>query len=272
MNFVDTHVHLHFPEFESDLKSVIDRAQTAGVRSFINVGTDLESSRQAVALAERYEFVYATVGIHPHDVKEAAPEAMDELTKLAKHAKVVAVGEVGLDFFSPNKAANPTGVVADRNLSPESVQRNMLIQFFEMAKQVSLPLVLHIRDAYQEMIELLKTHFKPPIRAVSHCFSGTPDAMQKLIDLGLYISFAGPVSYKKNDSLREAAKVCPRDRILVETDAPFLAPQAHRGKRNEPAFMIETARLIADLRGTALEEFGALSSRNAEALFGIPRT
>ena len=251
---VDTHVHLHFPEFQADFDPVMERAQTAGVRFFVNVGTDLESSKQAIQIANRYDFVYATVGIHPHDAKDATPEDMRHLAELSKHPKVVAIGEIGLDFF--------------RNLSPEAVQREILIQFFHMAKQTNLPLVLHIREAYEAMIGLLKENFKPPIRAVSHCFSGTCEVMETLLKLGLFISFAGPVTYKKNNSLREAVKACPAGRILIETDAPFLAPQAHRGKRNEPAFLAETARWIADLRGISIEELGQITSRNSEVLFG----
>ncbi len=253
MNFVDTHVHLHFPDFQSDFDQVIERARESGVKFFINVGTDSESSRQAIAIAERFDFVYATVGIHPHDVKGVTPEEMYQLADLAKHPKVVAIGEVGLDFY--------------RNLSPEDVQRKIIIQFFEIAKHAGLPLVLHIREAYEAMIELLKAHFEPPIRAVSHCFSGTQKIMEELVELGLFISFAGPLTYKKNDSLREAARACPEERILIETDAPFLAPQAHRGKRNEPAFMIETARWMAELRGISVEKLGKIILRNSEALF-----
>lgn len=254
MTLVDTHIHLHFPEFQADFEQVIKRAKGAGVQFFIDVGTDLDSSKQAIAIAERYDFVYATVGIHPHDAKDAAPEDMRQLGELAKHPKVIAIGEVGLDFF--------------RNLSPEPVQRELLIQFFDMAKQTNLPLVLHIREAYEATIELLKANFKSPIRAVSHCFSGTVEIMEALIQLGLFISFAGPVTYKKNDGLREAVKACPVDRILIETDAPFLAPQAHRGKRNEPAFLAETARWIADLKGISVTELGERTLKNSETLFG----
>ncbi|MBI4358194.1 MAG: TatD family hydrolase [Candidatus Omnitrophica bacterium] len=254
MNFVDTHCHLHFPEFESDYDEVVRRAQEAGVMFFVNVGTDLESSRRAIAMAERYDFVYATVGIHPHDVKDATPEDMGQLGGLAKHPKVVAIGEVGLDFY--------------RNLSPEPIQRKLIVQFFDLAKQANLPLVLHIREAYEAMIELLEAHFKLPIRAVSHCFAGTREVMSELLRLGLFISFAGPVTYKKNEALREAVRACPMDRILIETDAPFLAPQTHRGKRNEPAWMMETARWIADIKGVSLEQLGEVVFENSERLFG----
>ena len=254
MNFVDTHLHLHFPEFQSDFETVLKRAREAGVQFLINIGTDLESSRQAIAIAEKHDFIYATVGIHPHDAKDATPEDMCQLAGLAKHPKVVAIGEVGLDFF--------------RNLSPEEIQRKLIVQFFEMAKQANLPLVLHIRESYEAMIELLNAHFTPPIRAVSHCFAGSRETMEILIELGLFISFAGPVTYKKNDALRDAVRACPEERILIETDAPFLAPQAHRGKRNEPAFMMETARLIAELRNISLEQLSQITSRNSATLFG----
>lgn len=256
MNLVDTHVHFFFPEFTSDSSQVIEQARQAGVRFFVNVGTDLETSRKSVAIAQRYDFIYATVGIHPHDVKDATPEDMRELAALAKHPKVVAIGEVGLDFY--------------RNLSLESVQRDFIVQFFELAKETNLPLVLHIREAYEAMIQLLKAHFRTPIRAVSHCFSGSMEVMKELLGLGLFISFAGPVTYKKNGPLREAVRACPEDRILIETDAPFLAPQTHRGKRNEPAFMVETARQIAEIKGISLEKLGEMVSRNSETLFKRP--
>ena len=281
MVLVDTHTHVHFPDFQGDFDQVLDRAQKAGVRFLVNVGTGLESSQKSIELAERFDFVYATVGVHPHDVESATPEDLRRLAGLAKHKKVVAIGEVGLDFYSPplNKPADPPfylvekanlpSSVADRNFSTRETQEKLLIQFFEMAKMTNRALGLHIREAFGEMIALLKTHFTPPIRAVSHCFSGTPEIMQKLVELGLYISFAGPITYKKNDTLREAAKRCPEDRILVETDAPFLAPQAWRGKRNEPAYLSETARTIAELRGVSLDRFSEMTLRNAERLFGV---
>jgi TatD DNase family protein len=251
---IDTHVHIHFPDFKGETDVFLDRARQAGVHAFVNVGTDVATSKEAIKIAEQHKFVFATVGIHPHDAKNASDEELQEIENLSKHEKVVAIGEVGLDYY--------------KNHSPRDIQKKVLVAFFDMAKRTDLPLVLHIRDAYEEMIELLKAHFEPPIRAVSHCFSGTPEVMEELLALGLFISFAGPVTYKKNDALREAARLCPDDRIVVETDAPFLAPQAYRGKRNESSFMIETAKRIAELKGISLEEFGERSSRNAETLFG----
>lgn len=253
MPFVDTHCHLHFPNYQSDQETVIQRARSAGVLHFINVGTDLESTKASIALSEKYDFIYATAGIHPHDAKDATPGDMSQLAGLMKTPRIVAIGEVGLDYY--------------RNLSPADVQIKILTQFFDLSKQYQLPLILHIRGAYEEVVSLLKKHFKPPIAAVSHCFSGTREIMEKLLALGLFISFAGPVTYKKNDALREAAKHCPLDRIVIETDAPFLAPQINRGKRNEPAYLIETAQLIAQLKGIPLEELGRASTKNCEVLF-----
>ncbi len=253
MNFVDTHCHLHFPDYQEDQLKVIERAREAGVKSFINVGTDYESSKASIEIAEKFPFIYATAGIHPHDAKDATPEDMVKISGLLKHPKIIAIGEVGLDFY--------------RNLSPEDVQRKVLVQFFELSKKNHLPLVLHIRDAYQDAIQMIKEHFKNSVRAVSHCFSSDKETMEQLLELGMYISFAGPVTYKKNDPLREAAKVCPLNRILVETDAPFLSPKTQRGKRNEPAFLMETAKWIADLKGIKLEELGKAVSQNCEDLF-----
>ncbi len=251
---VDTHVHLHFQDFDGEVNEVMTRARKSSVGYFINVGTDLESSRKSIELAEKYDSVFAAVGIHPHDAEKATRETLHEIELLCQHKKVVAIGEVGLDYF--------------KLLSPREIQEKVIVSFFEMAKRTKLPMIFHIRDAYPEMIKFLKENFQLPIRAVSHCFSGTVSVMEELLELGLFISFAGPVTYKKNDSLKEAAKKCPMDRILVETDAPFLAPQAFRGKRNEPAFMAETAKWIAGLRGISFEEFEAATTRNAETLFG----
>ena len=256
MNFVDTHCHLHFPDYQTDQLETIKRAQAAGVQYFINVGTDCKSTQASIDIAEKFDFIYATAGIHPHDAKDATPEDMCKLAGLMKHPKIIAIGEVGFDFY--------------RNLPPEDVQRKVLAQFFDLAKQNDLPLVLHIRDAYPETAQMIWEHFGTSVRAVSHCFSSTREVMDDLLKLGLYISFAGPITYKKNDPLREAAKACPLDRILVETDAPFLAPQLNRGKRNEPAYLMETAKQIAELKQISLEALGQAVTQNCEQLFRKP--
>jgi TatD DNase family protein len=255
MGFVDTHVHLHFPEYDSDRPAVIERSRKAGVELFINVGTDVESSEASVKLAHQYEFVYATAGIHPHDAKDAHEEDFEEIERLLHHSKVVAIGEVGLDFF--------------RNLSPAQVQRKVLSQFFELYRKTRKPLILHIRDAHREMKEQVLAELTPPVEGLLHCFSADKETMKAFLDLGFYISFAGPLTYKKNDTLREAFQACPSDRLLFETDAPFLPPQTKRGERNESSYLLETARLGAELRKMTLEELGRSTTENAKRLFRL---
>lgn len=253
MGFVDTHVHLHFPDFEEDQDEVMSRAQKAGVELFINVGTDVGSSKKALALAHKHKHVLATAGIHPHDAKEATPEAMSEIKKLLGDSRVVAIGEVGLDFF--------------RDHSPQEDQKRILIEFLDFYQELEKPLILHCRDAYEAMEKLLRQEVQPPILGVMHCFSSDQATMKRFLDLGFYISFAGPLTYKKNDALRDACRACPIDRLLLETDAPFLPPQTKRGKRNESSYMIETAETAAELHGLSLEELGVKTSQNARNLF-----
>ena len=255
MGFTDTHVHLHFPEYDSDREAMIERSRKAGVELFINVGTDLESSEAAVKLSQQYPFVYSTVGVHPHDAKEVHDEHFPALERLLRESKAVAIGEVGLDFF--------------RNLSPAETQKKVLNRFFELHRKTQKPLILHVRDAYREMKEMVRAELKPPVAGVLHCFSADKETMQNFLDLGFYISFAGPLTYKKNEALREAFQACPSDRLLLETDAPFLPPQSKRGSRNESAFLVETAELGAQLRKTPLEELGRVTTENAKRFFRL---
>ncbi len=255
MGFFDTHVHLHFPDYEEDREEVIRRSREAGVEGFINVGTDVPSSNASLALAEKYDFIWATAGVHPHDVKDASPEVLADIEKILENPKVVAIGEVGLDFF--------------RDHSPHEKQKEILRKFMAMYRKTGKPLVLHCRDAYEDLIALLKEEAKPPFRGIIHCFSADKPVMTRLLDLGFHISFAGPLTYKKNDALREACQACPKDRLLLETDAPFLPPQSVRGKRNESSFMIETAKVAAEMQGMALPELGEQTSRNARQAFGL---
>ncbi len=256
MPFIDTHVHLHFPEYDADRGAVIARAEDAGIEAFINVGTDVESTQKSLELAKAHENIFAAAGIHPHDAKKATLERMKEMEKLVKDSKVVAIGEVGLDFF--------------RDHSPREKQREVLLQFFEIYRKNQKPLILHCRDAYEDLIELLKRELRAPLRGVLHCFSSDKEVMKRLVDLGFYISFAGPLTYKKNQGLREACQACPLDRLLLETDAPFLPPQSVRGQRNESAFLLETAKVAAELQGVTLEKLGERTSENARKVFGIP--
>lgn len=253
--FIDTHAHLHFPDYDEDREAVIERSRTAGVQSFINVGTDVPSSEASIKLAHRYPFIYATVGIHPHDAKDAAEEDFKDMERLVHESKVVAIGEVGLDFF--------------RNLSPVENQKRVLNRFFDLYRKTGKPLILHIREAYREMKDEIRAELGSAVKGVLHCFSADKETMKDFLDMGFFISFAGPLTYKKNDALREAFRACPNDRLLLETDAPFLSPQSKRGKRNESAYLLETATLGAELKKVPLEELGHLTSGNARRLFNL---
>ena len=253
--FTDTHVHFHFPDYDPDREETIQRSREAGIQLFINVGTDVKSSEKALKLAHRHEDVYATVGIHPHDVKDAREEDFHALERLLHESKAVAIGEVGLDFF--------------RDLSPRQTQKKVLNRFFDLHRKTRKPLILHIRDAYPQMKEQIRAELSPPVEGVVHCFSADKDIMKSFLDLGFYISFAGPLTYKKNDSLREAFQACPLERILLETDAPFLPPQSKRGKRNESAFLLETAQVGAEIKKMGLEELASQTTQNAKRLFRL---
>lgn len=255
MNLTDTHIHLHFPQYDTDRPEMIERAIQGGVRHFLNIGTDLEDSRKAVALAEQYPEVYAAVGYHPHETKMANPGDLAELEKFLAHPKVVAIGEVGLDYFHDH--------------SPREIQQKVLGKFLEWYQKHKKPIIIHCRDAYEDLLGILKEHGKAPYRGTLHCYSSNAKTMKEYLDLGFHIAFGGALTYKKNDRLREACALCPKDRLLLETDAPYLPPQSKRGKRNEPLYMIETAECAAKLHGMSVEEIADLTTANARALFGI---
>jgi TatD DNase family protein len=247
--FFDTHAHLHYADFEPDRLEMIRRAESAGVKFFLNVGTDLASSQASLALAETQANIWAAAGIHPHDAVKATEADFSAIESLMAHPRMVALGEVGLDFY--------------RDHSPVPIQRDVFRRFVEMALRVNKPLVIHCRDAYEALMEMLRDIQPTGYQGVIHCFSSDKMIMESLLNLGFYISFAGPLSYKKNDVLREACAACPQDRLLLETDAPFLPPQTLRGKRNESAYMLETAAVMAELHGLSLEKLAELTTANA---------
>lgn len=253
--FFDSHTHLHYENFNEDREEMIRRAEAAGVRYFLNVGTDLESSRASLKLAEAHPNIWGAAGIHPNDSANACEADFEEIEKLLAHPRMVAVGEVGLDFYRDHA-------------SPE-VQKKVFDRFIEMAGRLGKPLVIHCRDAYEAMDDILKSSGGRERFGVMHCFSSDRPVMEKFLDLGFYISFAGPLSYKKNEALREACRACPLDRLLIETDAPFLPPQTLRGKRNESAFMMETAQVMAELHGLPLERLAEQTTQNAKRLFRL---
>ena len=253
----DTHAHLHFPEFAHDRDEVLERARAAGVVGVVTIGTDRQTNAAAVALAERLAPVYATVGIHPHDASAATEADFEAMEALARTStKVVALGEMGLDFF--------------RNLSPHDRQRAVFRRQLALARRLGKPVVLHCRDAHAEMLAILAEEKIGEIGGVMHCFSAGVEIAKRCLDLGLLISLAGPVTYKNARSLPDVARFVPSDRLVVETDCPFLPPHPHRGKRNEPAYVALTAERVAELRGADRDSLGAMMSRNAALLFKLP--
>jgi TatD DNase family protein len=257
---IDTHAHLDSAKFDADRKAVIQRAKVAGVGLIVTIGTDVESSRAAVQLAGEYEGIYAAVGMHPHDAKELDGAALAELRALAEQPKVVAVGEIGLDFY--------------RDLSPREVQHRAFRAQLAWAGKLGKPVVIHDRDAHGEILAILAEWAaglkNSPLAGrlgVLHTFSGDLAMAEQAIELGFYISFSGPVTYHNARQLPAIVQVLPLDRILVETDCPFLAPHPRRGKRNEPAYVRLVAERIAALRGIALDELAEATTANAHRLF-----
>ncbi len=258
MVLVDTHCHIEMRSFDRDRKAVIERARSLGVRNMVAVGVDLEDSRRAVTVAGTFDGVFAAVGIHPHDAKKIDGKTYDILKQLADNDRVVAWGEIGLDFF--------------RNLSPRAEQNRRFREQLDLADDLNLPVIIHDRDAHGETLGILKqwkggrTGGK---RGVVHCFSGDTAMAQACIDLGFYISIPATVTYRNANRTRDVVRAVPMERLLIETDAPFLSPEPLRRERNEPAHVLYTARKVAEIRGMEPEQAGEITSRNASELFGF---
>jgi len=254
----DSHCHIDMDRFDEDREEVIRRARDAGVTPMVTIGAGgpMECNHKAIELAESHDDVFATVGVHPHDAAWVNDDVLTEIDRLTEHPKVVGIGETGLDFYYDN--------------SSRASQENAFRRFVQLARGRRLPVVVHLRDAYDLAAQVLREENAATVGGVIHCFSGDRAAARTFLDLGFHLSFSGIVTFKNADELREAAKMTPADRLLVETDAPFLAPVPLRGKRNEPAFVLHTAALVAELRGTGLDEIADLTSANARALFGLP--
>jgi len=257
---LDSHTHIDMREFDADRERVLQRARESGVVAVIDIGIDLTSSEAAIALAEKHSDVFATVGIHPHDASKVTDAAIGRLEVLAKHPKVVAIGETGLDFY--------------RNRSSKESQVEAFKRHLELASKSGLPVVIHSRNANDEVFKILSewvAGMKGAHRPVGvlHCFSGDAEIGKKYIDMGFLIAFDGPVTYPKS-SAASVAKEIPLDKMLIETDCPFLTPQAHRGKRNEPAYVSYVASKIAEAKGVPPESVAEITSANAIRLFRLP--
>jgi TatD DNase family protein len=253
----DTHTHLDDARFNDDREAMIQRARQAGIDTFITIGCDLITSQAAVQLAGQYSFVYASVGVHPHEVRHIGDDWYDELRRLAQHRKVVAYGEIGLDYHY--------------NHSPPKTQRERFREQVCMARDLRLPIVIHTREAQEDTIRILKEEGASDVGGVFHCFTGDAWLAKEALDLGFYVSFSGIITFQNATALREIARTLPMDRLLTETDCPYLTPAPHRGKRNEPAYVSLVAQKLAELTpGRSAEEIGQLTSDNARRLFRLP--
>jgi len=253
--FVDSHAHLQWRSFDDDREDVIARAARAGVKVIINIGFDLDGSREAIRLAEEHEGLFATVGIHPHNANQLDDSVLSKLKRLSQNSKVVAIGEIGLDYY--------------RDLSPREAQKKAFEAQLSLAQELRLPVVVHSRNATADVLHTLG-EYKGEIQGVMHCFSGSMEVAKQCIELGFYISFVGSVTFPNASKLHRLVKTISLSKVLLETDSPWLAPQEMRGRRNQPAFMVFTARKIADLRGISVEKLGDITTENAQNLFRLP--
>ena len=262
--YIDSHAHLDGPKFDSDRDQVLVRAREAGLERILAIGSGTGPGTLdcAIQVASQYDWIYATIGIHPHEAKLATEADYDEMRQLAANPKVIAWGEIGLDYFYDH--------------SPREVQKEVFRRQMELARAARLPIIIHCRptnnseNAWDDTLQMLRDHWAPSgLPGILHCFTGEWKHAQAALDIGFYISFAGNVSFPKAENIREAAKQVPLERILIETDSPFLAPVPHRGKRNEPAFVVNTAETIANLRGITPEETGEQTRNNFYRLFPI---
>lgn len=252
---IDTHTHLDDARYDEDREAVVARAREAGVVAFVTIGCDLETSRAAVALADRYPFIFASIGVHPHEVKHIEDQWYGEFRRLAQSRKVVAYGEIGLDYHY--------------NHSPPNEQRERFREQIQIARELKLPVVIHTREAQKDTVAILREETASEVGGVFHCFSGDRWLAQEALDLGFFLSFSGILTFQNAAPLREIAKNSPLDRLLIETDCPYLTPVPHRGKRNEPAYVSQVAKQLASLHEKSVEEIAERTSENAKRLFKI---
>lgn len=251
--YFDTHTHLDDEKFDPDRELVIENLKKEGVSLAVNVGADLTSSKNSIALAEQYDFIYAAVGVHPNEVGEMQDEDLETLADMAKHEKVVAIGEIGLDYHYDEPGRD--------------VQKLWFEKQLRLAQTLNMPFIVHDRDAHQDTLELLKK--VGYYNGVMHCFSGSCEMAKILLDLGFYISIAGQVTFKNAPKVKEVAKMVPADRLFIETDSPYLTPEPHRGERNNSANVKFTCAKIAELKGISAEELAKVTLENGKKFYGI---
>ena len=258
MELIDSHAHIDAPQFDEDREAMLGRARVAGISTLlaIGIGPGPEKLDAALPFAEAHDWIYTTVGIHPHEAQEVTGAHLDELARLAKHPKVIAWGEIGLDYFYDH--------------SPRDVQERVFRDQMALAREARLPIIIHCRDAWDDCLKLLGEVWRPAgLGGILHCFTSTLEDAKRGLDLGFLISFAGNSTYPKTQNLRDVAKALPLENILIETDSPYLAPQAYRGKRNEPAYVADVARTLASVRDLPAEEFAARTAGNFRRFFHL---
>ncbi|WP_456277153.1 TatD family hydrolase [Bacillus sp. AK128] len=251
----DTHVHLNADQFNDDLEEVIERAQQQGVRKMVVVGFDRPTIKKAIELAETYSFIYASVGWHPVDAIDMTDEDLQWIEELSFHPKVVAIGEMGLDYHWDK--------------SPKDIQKEVFRKQIQLARRVKLPIIIHNREATQDIVDILKEENAAEVGGIMHCYSGSLEVAKECIDMNFYISFGGPVTFKNAKKPKEVAKELPLENLLIETDCPYLAPHPYRGKRNEPSYVALVAQEIAELKGLTYEEVVQKTYDNARQIFNI---
>jgi TatD DNase family protein len=257
MELIDTHCHLTFDDLASNIDGCIERSRTAGVTGWITVGTDPQENKKAVALTDKFENMYAAVGIHPHDAKDVTAEMLTELKELARNEKVVAIGETGLDFHY--------------NFSKQPDQKRAFAAQLQIARELNLPIIVHCREAFDETMDILGQHGSGVKRIVFHCFSGSAEQARIVLDHGFYISFTGVVTFKNAETIRQAAGIVSTTRLMLETDCPYMSPEPMRKQRiNEPALMIHTAKFLAELKQMPLPGFAEAVTATSKAFFGLP--
>ncbi len=251
---IDSHAHLDDKQFNYDRDSIIKDLKENYVAYFINPASDMESSRNSLELSDKYEFIFSAVGVHPHEAEGFTDEMLNELKEMAKNKKVVAIGEIGLDYYYDN--------------SPRDIQKEVFRRQMELAKELKLPVIIHSRDAYGDTFDILN-EFKDEVIGVMHCYSGSIEMAERYMSLGYYISFAGPVTFKNATNVKDAAKKVPMNRMLIETDSPYLTPTPNRGKRNEPKYVKYVAETIANLREIPLSDLVENTRNNTIELFNL---
>ncbi|RXT08992.1 TatD family hydrolase [Ammoniphilus sp. CFH 90114] len=251
----DTHAHLNAEQFQEDQEEVIRRAKENGVSRIVNIGFNRETIPTSLALAKQYDFIYTAVGWHPQDAKDMREEDYDWLRELSKHEKVVAIGEIGLDYYW--------------DTSPREIQQVVFRRQIQLARELKMPIIIHNRDAHQDVVDILKEEKAAEVGGIMHCFSGSLEMAKQCLDMNFYISFGGPVTFKNAKKPKEIAQEIPLDRLLIETDCPYLTPEPYRGKRNESGYVRYVAETIAALRGMSVEELAQHTTNNAKRLFNI---